>query len=174
MSATGLHMRLISAAEDAHSSVKYSCANARAGRDAQVMGFPGLPGAAAGVGGRHENRVQHVHVRRCRSTEVHDDVRARVIEYAVIVNRNSGMACPADVRPALEGAMREATSNRRHASREREALSRSGRGKDARSPSTRGKEGWKKALVKVHPDSADRSAGPDQGIYKETVSIRQT
>jgi len=96
-----------------------------------------------------------------------------VIEYAVIANKKFWDALPADIRAALEGAMKEATkfANDIAKSENEDALAKvKATGKTqiiALTPDE--KKAWKKALMKVHRESeATIGKGLIQEIYKET------
>ena len=96
-----------------------------------------------------------------------------VIEYAVIVNKKFWDGLPADLRGALEGAMKDATKFANDIARQEndEALAKvKATGKTeiiALTPDQ--KKAWKKALLKVHRD-AEPSVGKAliEEIYKET------
>jgi len=96
-----------------------------------------------------------------------------VIEYAVIANKKFWDALPADIRTALEGAMKDATrfANDIAKSENEDALAKvKATGKTqiiALTPDE--KKAWKKALMKVHRESeATIGKGLIQEIYKET------
>jgi len=96
-----------------------------------------------------------------------------VIEYAVIANKKFWDALPADIRAALEGAMKEATkfANDIAKSENEDALAKvKATGKTqiiALTPDE--KKAWKKALMRVHRESeATIGKGLIQEIYKET------
>ena len=96
-----------------------------------------------------------------------------VIEYAVIVNKKFWDGLPADVRAALEGAMKEATVYANQIARQEneEALAKvKATGKTQLiALSADGKKAWKKALLKVHRDSeATIGKALIEEIYKET------
>jgi C4-dicarboxylate-binding protein DctP len=93
--------------------------------------------------------------------------------YAVIVNKKFWDGLPADVRKQLDSAMVDATKfANEHAKADNdkaiEEVKKSGKSTiETLSPEQR--KAWKKVLVKVHTDMADR-IGKDliESIYKET------
>ena len=96
-----------------------------------------------------------------------------VIEYAVIANKKFWDALPADIRTALEGAMKEATrfANDIAKTENEDALAKvKATGKTqiiALTPDE--KKAWKKALLQVHRASEATIGKPlIQEIYKET------
>jgi C4-dicarboxylate-binding protein DctP len=96
-----------------------------------------------------------------------------VIEYAVIANKKFWDGLPADIRTALEGAMKEATkfANEIAKSENEDALAKvKATGKTqiiALTPDE--KKAWKKALLQVHRASEATIGKPlIQEIYKET------
>ena len=96
-----------------------------------------------------------------------------VIEYAVIVNKKFWDGLPADVRSALEGAMKDTTKFANDIAKKEnddalEGVKKSGKTQIITlSPDE--KAAWKKALVGVHRDQESR-IGKDiiQAVYKET------
>jgi len=96
-----------------------------------------------------------------------------VVEYAVIVNKKFWDGLPADIRTALEGAMKEATkyANDIAKSENEDALAKvRATGKtQIIELSPEEKKAWKKALIKVHRESeATIGKALIQEIYKET------
>jgi len=96
-----------------------------------------------------------------------------VIEYAVIVNKKFWEGLPADIRSALDGAMKEATKYANDIAKQEndEALEKvraSGKSQIL-TLTAEEKKAWKKAVIKVHRDS-EPTIGRDmiQEIYKET------
>ena len=96
-----------------------------------------------------------------------------VVEYAVIVNKKFWDGLPADIRSALEGAMKEATKFANDIAKQEndDALAKvKATGKTQiieLSPDE--KKAWKKALIKVHRESeASIGRALIQEIYKET------
>jgi C4-dicarboxylate-binding protein DctP len=96
-----------------------------------------------------------------------------VIEYAVIVNKKFWEGLPADVRGALQAAMKEATKYANDIAKQEneEALAKvraSGK-TQVITLTAEEKKAWKKALVKVHREN-EATIGKDtlQEIYKAT------
>ncbi|MDQ6916200.1 MAG: TRAP transporter substrate-binding protein [Pseudomonadota bacterium] len=96
-----------------------------------------------------------------------------VIEYAVIVNKKFWDGLPADVRSALESAMKDATKYANDIAKKENDDALDGVKKSGRTQvitlSADEKAAWKKALVVVHREQESR-IGKDiiQGVYKET------
>ncbi len=96
-----------------------------------------------------------------------------VVEYAVIANKKFWDGLPADVRSALEGAMKDATKYANDIAKQEndESLAKvKATGKTEIIELTADeKKAWKKVLLKVHRDS-EPSIGKAllQEIYKET------
>jgi C4-dicarboxylate-binding protein DctP len=93
--------------------------------------------------------------------------------YAVIVNKKFWDGLPPDIRATLEGAMKDATDYFNRISKQENddavvAIRRTGRTEVVTLTPEERKQ-WKKALVKVHAEMADR-VGRDtlQAIYGET------
>jgi C4-dicarboxylate-binding protein DctP len=93
--------------------------------------------------------------------------------YAVIVNKKFWDGLPADIRTALEGAMKDATKYANDIARKEnedalEAVRKSGKSQILTLTADE-KKAWKKALVKVHKENEDR-VGKDliASIYKAT------
>ena len=96
-----------------------------------------------------------------------------VIEYAVIVNKKFWDGLPADIRAALDGAMKEATKYANDIAKQEneDALAKvRATGKTQIITLTpEEKKAWKKALLKVHRDSeASIGKGLIDEIYRET------
>jgi C4-dicarboxylate-binding protein DctP len=96
-----------------------------------------------------------------------------VIEYAVIVNKKFWEGLPADVRTALEGAMKDATAYANEIAKKENddalaAVKASGR-TEIITLTPEQKNAWKRALLPVHKENESR-IGKDviQEIYKET------
>jgi C4-dicarboxylate-binding protein DctP len=94
------------------------------------------------------------------------------VGYAVIVNKKFWEGLPPDIRTTLEGAMQEATSTATTSP----SRKRSRRWRRSENPARRrssahaaGKARWKKALLPVHAQMADK-IGKDliQSIYQAT------
>lgn len=93
--------------------------------------------------------------------------------YAVLVNKKFWDGLPADVRTTLEGAMVDATKYANDIAKKEnemamEEVKKSGKS-EIISLSAAEKQAWKKSLIKVHDQMADR-IGKDliQSVYKET------
>jgi C4-dicarboxylate-binding protein DctP len=96
-----------------------------------------------------------------------------VIEYAVIVNKKFWDGLPADIRSALESAMKDATKFANDIAKKEnddalEAVKKSGK-TQVIVPTAEEKTAWKKALVPVHKEMEGR-IGKDiiEAVYKET------
>jgi len=96
-----------------------------------------------------------------------------VIEYAVIVNKKFWDGLPADVRTALEGAMKDATKYANEIAKKEnddalEAVKKAGK-TQVITLSAEEKAAWKKALVVVHKEQESR-IGKDtiEAVYKAT------
>jgi C4-dicarboxylate-binding protein DctP len=96
-----------------------------------------------------------------------------VIEYAVIVNKKFWDGLPADIRTALEGAMKDATKFSDDIAKKEnddalEGVKKSGKTQVIALTADE-KAAWKKALVGVHREQESR-IGKDiiQAVYKET------
>jgi len=145
------------------------------GATPQVMAFSEVYQALqTGVVDGTENPPSNMYTQKMHEVQKYMTLSDHgVIEYAVIVNKKFWDGLPPDIRSALEGAMKEATryTNAIAKSENDEALSKiKASGKTqiiALTPAE--KTAWKKALVKVHQESAGR-IGKDliQSIYKET------
>ncbi len=96
-----------------------------------------------------------------------------VVEYAVIVNKKFWEGLPADIRTALEGAMKDATTYTNDIAKQQndEALEKvKASGKTQIITLTaEEKKAWKKAVLKVHRDN-EATIGKEliQEIYKDT------
>ena len=96
-----------------------------------------------------------------------------VIEYAVIVNKKFWEGLPADIRSALEGAMKDATKYANEIAKKENddalaAVKASGK-TEIINLTPEQKTAWKRALLSVHKENESR-IGKDviQEIYKET------
>jgi C4-dicarboxylate-binding protein DctP len=96
-----------------------------------------------------------------------------VIEYAVIANKKFWDGLPADVRTALEGAMKDATKFADDIAKKEnddaiEAVRKSGK-TEILTPTAEEKAAMKKALVQVHKENESR-IGKEviESVYKET------
>jgi C4-dicarboxylate-binding protein DctP len=95
------------------------------------------------------------------------------VGYAVIVNKKFWEGLPPDTRAILEGAMRDATNYGNHIAKQEndtalEAIRKSGK-TQITTLTPQEKHGWRKALLPVHNQMADR-IGKDliEAIYKAT------
>jgi C4-dicarboxylate-binding protein DctP len=96
-----------------------------------------------------------------------------VIEYAVIVNKKFWDGLPADIRTALEGAMKDATKYANDIAKKENddalaAVKASGK-TEVITLTPQEKDAWKRALLVVHKENESR-IGKDiiEGVYKET------
>jgi C4-dicarboxylate-binding protein DctP len=96
-----------------------------------------------------------------------------VVEYAVIVNKKFWEGLPADIRAALEGAMKEATTFTNDIAKQQnddalEKVKASGKTQFI-TLTPEEKKAWKKAVLKVHRDN-EATIGKEliQEIYKDT------
>jgi C4-dicarboxylate-binding protein DctP len=145
------------------------------GATPQVMAFSEVYQALqTGVVDGTENPPSNMYTQKMHEVQKYMTLSDHgVIEYAVIVNKKFWDGLPADIRTELEGAMKEATkyTNAIAKSENDESLAKiKASGKTqiiALTPAE--KTAWKKALVKVHQEAADRiGKGLIQSIYKET------
>ena len=96
-----------------------------------------------------------------------------VIEYAVIVNKKFWDGLPADIRSALESAMKDTTKYANDIAKKENDDALEGVKKSGKTqvivPTAEEKAAWKKALVTVHREQESR-IGKDiiQAVYKET------
>ncbi len=141
----------------------------------QVMAFSEVyQGMQTGVVDGSENTPSNMY------TQKHHEVQKYLtksdhgyIGYAVIANRKFWDALPADIRTALEGAMKDATAYSNDIAKKEnddalEGIRKAGKTQIlAVTPQEKGE--WKRALVKVHRDH-EAKIGKDliQAIYKET------
>jgi C4-dicarboxylate-binding protein DctP len=145
------------------------------GATPQVMAFSEVyQGLQTGVVDGTENPPSNMYTQKMHEVQKYMTLSEHgVIEYAVIVNKKFWDGLPPDIRTALEGAMREATRYTNAIAKQEndEALAKiKASGKTQIITLTPAeKTAWKKALVKVHQESAGR-IGKDliQSIYKET------
>ena len=145
------------------------------GATPQVMAFSEVYQALqTGVVDGTENPPSNLYTQKMHEVQKYLTLSEHgVIEYAVITNKKFWEGLPADVRGALQNAMREATKYANDIAKQEndEALAKvKAAGKTqliALSPEE--KKAWKKALVKVHRDN-ESTIGRDvlQAVYKET------
>ena len=111
-------------------------------------------------------------------TQKHHEVQKYValtnhgyIGYAVIVNKKFWDGLPADVRAALEGAMKDATTYANDIAKKENEAALEGIRKSGRSEvitlTDAQKSAWKKAMVQVHKENESR-VGKDtiEAVYK--------
>jgi C4-dicarboxylate-binding protein DctP len=141
----------------------------------QVMAFSEVYQAMqTGVIDGGENTSSNIYTQKMHEVQKYMTVSDHgYIGYAVIVNKKFWDALPADVRSALEGAMKDATTYANDIAKKEnddalEAIRKSGR-TQVITLTPQEKSAWKKALVKVHEDMA-QTIGRDliQEIYRET------
>jgi C4-dicarboxylate-binding protein DctP len=141
----------------------------------QVMAFSEVYQAMqTGVIDGGENTSSNIYTQKMHEVQKYMTVSDHgYIGYAVIVNKKFWDALPADVRTALEGAMKDATTYANEIAQKEnedalEAIRKSGR-TQVITLTPQEKAAWKKALLKVHEDMAP-TIGRDllQQIYKET------
>ena len=128
----------------------------------------------AGVVDGTENPASNLYTQRMHEVQKYLTVSAHgYLGYAVIVNRKFWERLPADIRGALESAMREATTYANDIAKKEneaalEAVRRSGR-THIITLTPEEKAAWKRALVKVHRETEDRIPRDLLlAIYKET------
>jgi len=145
------------------------------GATPQVMAFSEVYQALqTGVVDGLENTWSNIYTQKFYEVQKHATVSNHgVVEYAVIVNKKFWDSLPADIRSALDGAMKDATTFTNDIARQEndEAYAKvkaSGKTQII-TLSADEKRAWKKVLVKVHRDS-EASIGKEliQEIYKDT------
>ena len=96
-----------------------------------------------------------------------------VIEYAVIANKKFWDGLPADIRTALEGAMKDATKYANDIAKKENddalaAVKASGK-TEIIALTPQEKDAWKRALLQVHKENESRvSKEIIEAVYKET------
>jgi C4-dicarboxylate-binding protein DctP len=145
------------------------------GATPQVMAFSEVYQALqTGVVDGTENPPSNLYTQKMNEVQKYVTLSNHgVVEYAVITNKKFWDGLPADVRSALEGAMRDATNYANAIAKQEndDALAKvkaTGRTQVlALTPAE--KNAWKKALLKVHRDS-EPTIGKAliQEIYRET------
>jgi C4-dicarboxylate-binding protein DctP len=145
------------------------------GATPQVMAFSEVYQALqTGVVDGTENPPSNLYTQKMNEVQKYVTVSDHgVIEYAVIVNKKFWDGLPADVRSALEGAMKDATKFANDIAKQEneEALAKvKATGKTQIMTLTADeKKTWKKALIRVHRESeATIGKALIQEIYKET------
>ncbi|MBI3149517.1 MAG: TRAP transporter substrate-binding protein [Betaproteobacteria bacterium] len=145
------------------------------GANPQVMAFSEVyQGLQTGVVDGTENPPSNLYTQKMHEVQKFVTLSDHgYLGYAVIVNKKFWDGLPADVRGQLEGAMKDATKYANDIAKQEndaamEAVKKSGKSQIITLSEAEKKE-WKKALVKVHSDHADK-IGKDliQSIYKET------
>jgi C4-dicarboxylate-binding protein DctP len=141
----------------------------------QVMAFSEVYQALqTGVVDGTENPISNFYTQKMHEVQSHLSLTEHgYLGYAVIVNRSFWDGLPADLRAALDGAMKEATdyANRIAKDENDQALDRvrkSGK-TTVYTPTPQEKAAFRKALLPVHEKMAER-IGSDliRAIYQET------
>ena len=139
--------------------------------DAQMRALGGIPQVMAfsevyqalqtGVVDGTENPPSNLYTQKMHEVQKYvTDTNHGYLGYAVIVNKKFWDGLPADIRKALEGAMADATKFANDIAKKKNdedlaAVKASGKSEIINlTPAER--DAWKKALVKVHTDMADR------------------
>ncbi len=145
------------------------------GANPQVMAFSEVYQALqTGVVDGTENPPSNLYTQKMHEVQKYVTLSDHgYLGYAVIVNKKFWDGLPADVRTTLEGAMKDATTYANDIAKKEnedalEAVRKSGKSQFI-TLTPEEKKAWKKAVIKVHQDSAPR-VGKDliQSIYKET------
>ena len=141
----------------------------------QVMAFSEVYQALqTGVVDGTENPISNLYTQKMHEVQKHLTITEHgYLGYAVIVNKKFWDGLPADVRTALEAAMKDATVYANKIAKEEndkdlESVKKSGK-TAVYVPTKAERDAFKKALTPVHAKMADR-LGKDllQAIYKET------
>jgi C4-dicarboxylate-binding protein DctP len=141
----------------------------------QVMAFSEVYQALqTGVVDGTENTASNIYTQKMHEVQKFLTVSDHgYVGYAVIVNKKFWDGLPADIRTALEGAVRDATQYGNHIAKQEndealEAIRKSGK-TQILTLTPEEKHAWKKALLPVHAQMADK-IGKDliQAIYKAT------
>jgi C4-dicarboxylate-binding protein DctP len=139
--------------------------------DAQMRAIGGIPQVMAfsevyqalqtGVVDGTENPPSNLYTQKMHEVQKYvTDTNHGYLGYAVIVNKKFWDGLPADIRKALEGAMADSTKFANDIAKKKNdedlaAVKASGKSEIINlTPAER--DAWKKALVKVHTDMADR------------------
>jgi C4-dicarboxylate-binding protein DctP len=145
------------------------------GANPQVMAFSEVYQALqTGVVDGTENPPSNLYTQKMNEVQKYVALSDHgYLGYAVIVNKKFWDALPADVRTALEGAMKDATKFANDIAKDEndkalEAVRKAGKS-EVFALTADEKRAWKKAMVKVHADSESR-VGKEliQSIYRET------
>jgi C4-dicarboxylate-binding protein DctP len=143
----------------------------------QVMAFSEVYQALqTGVVDGTENPPSNMFTQKMHEVQKHVTVTDHgYLGYAVIVNKKFWDGLPADVRTALDGAMKEATRYANEIAQKEnddslEAIRASGR-TEIYVPTAEEKAAWRQALIPVHKDVEAR-VGKDliEAIYKEAAA----
>ena len=139
--------------------------------DAQMRALGGIPQVMAfsevyqalqtGVVDGTENPPSNLYTQKMHEVQKYvTDTNHGYLGYAIIVNKKFWDGLPADIRKALDGAMTDATKFANDIAKQKNeedlaAVKASGKSEILNlTPAER--DAWKKALVKVHTDMADR------------------
>ena len=139
--------------------------------DAQMRALGGIPQVMAfsevyqalqtGVVDGTENPPSNLYTQKMHEVQKYvTDTNHGYLGYAIIVNKKFWDGLPADIRKALDGAMTDATKFANDIAKKKNdedlaAVKASGKSEIINlTPAER--DAWKKALVKVHTDMADR------------------
>jgi C4-dicarboxylate-binding protein DctP len=141
----------------------------------QVMAFSEVYQAlATGVVDGTENPPSNEYTQKMHEVQKYLTMTDHgVIEYAVIVNKKFWDGLPADIRSALESAMKDTTKYANDIAKKENDDALEGVKKSGKTqvivPTAEEKAAWKKALVTVHREQESR-IGKDiiQAVYKET------
>ena len=141
----------------------------------QVMAFSEVYQAMqTGVVDGNENTISNIYTQKMHEVQKHLSITNHgYIGYAVIVNKKFWDALPADVRTALEQAMKEATDYANSIAQEENdqalaAIKKTGK-TAVHVPTQEERMALKKAMVTVHAKMADRVGQETlQAIYKAT------
>lgn len=141
----------------------------------QVMAFSEVYQALqTGVVDGTENTISNIYTQKMHEVQKFLTLSDHgYIGYAVIVNKKFWDGLPPDIRTTLEGAMRDATAYGDHIAKKEndealEAIRKSGK-TQILTLTTQQKAAWKKALVPVHAQMADKIGNElIQSIYKTT------
>ena len=141
----------------------------------QVMAFSEVYQALqTGVVDGTENPPSNLYTQKMHEVQKHvAETNHGYLGYAVIVNKKFWDGLPADIRTTLEGAMADATQYANDIAKKKNeedlaAVKASGKS-DVVALTPAEREAWKKALVKVHDEMADR-IGADliKEVYQAT------
>ena len=145
------------------------------GANPQVMAFSEVYQALqTGVVDGTENPPSNLYTQKMHEVQKYVTVSNHgYLGYAVIVNKKFWEGLPADIRKTLEGAMQDATKYANDVAKKDNEDALEGVRKSGKTQiiqlTAEERKAWKKALVKVHQEHADK-IGKDliQSIYKAT------